>query len=514
MHRRPAPAPSPDLPAERAETGRVAEALGRLVGPIETYLKDTEGPFLAAGPGDGPPWLGPLPERGGGLDAVLADLSAAIPAGSIVSKPGFSGFITTGATTSGAAAQVAMAFAGGQRYGHHAFNALETLSLRWLADLCGLPSEMTGVSASGGSTANLLALGAARQAALERLGVDAAEDGVPVTFRGRIYASSGAHRTIHRSAAVLGMGRRGVAEVPVDADGRIRLDELEAVMARDAAAGVHPVAVVAIAGVTDTGSVDDIDGIVRVARRHGAWVHVDGAYGLIGNAAPSLRHLYRGIERADSWIVDPHKWLATGVGVAATFVRDGDVLRRAFAEGHAAYLEGSAVGQTPSIGLGPDGAGGERLGQLEDVDFAWADSSVELSSPPRGVMAWAVMRELGREGVIARVERHVGFARHLAARVEADPRLELLIRPQLSVVCFRHRHPDPAVEADPSRADDLTSAIHRRLQRETRLVPSTTVVNGRLAIRPCYINPRTTLAEVDGLADEVLRLGAELVAAR
>jgi aromatic-L-amino-acid decarboxylase len=289
-----------------------------------------------------------------------------------------------------------------------------------------------------------------------------------------------------------------VAEIPIDRDGRVRPDELQAAMAADRRAGVLPVAVVAIAGATDTGSVDRIDEVAAIAKRHGAWLHVDGAYGLVANASPDLAPLFEGVADADSWIVDPHKWLATGVGVAATFVRDEEVLTRAFAEGNAAYLEGSFHEDDPA-------AAGS---QFDTMGGRWADQSVELSSPPRGVLVWAVLREIGRRGVAARVERHVAFATLVADRARRDARLELLMDPQLSVVCFRYRPSRPSADADA-----INRAILDRLRRETGLVPSATVVDGSLALRPCFINPRTTEREAEGLVEAVIRFGDELTAA-
>ena len=482
-------------PPEPAEIGRFADAFARLSPAFEAWsAANADAPFrpYLAGPGD--PGTGDLPERGVGLDAMLDELATVVEHGSRISAPGFVGFITTGAATGGAAAMAATAVAGGQRYTVHAFNDLEHRSLRWLADLCGLPAGVTGVYSSGGSTAQLVGLGAARQAAYEHLGVDVAETGAPPAPRGRIYASVLAHRTVHRSAAVLGMGRQAVAHIPVDHDGRIRLDELEAAMAADARDGILPVAAVAIAGTTDTGSVDRIDEVVRIARRHGSWVHVDGAYGLFANASPGLAPLFAGVEDADSWIVDPHKWLATGVGVGATFVRDGGVLTRAFAEGDAAYLEGSFHEEVDPGGSQFDGMGGP-----------WADQGVELSAPPRGVAVWAVLREIGRAGVVARVERHVAFARSLAEEARRHPRLELLLDPQLSVVCYRYL-PPAGIDADA-----LNQRILDRLRSETFVAPSATSVNGLYAIRPCFINPRTTEREVDELAAAVVRFGDQLV---
>jgi aromatic-L-amino-acid decarboxylase len=206
-----------------------------------------------------------------------------------------------------------------------------------------------------------------------------------------------------------------------------------------------------------------------------------------------VRPLLEPVADADSAIVDPHKWLATGVGVGAAYVRDGAVLHRAFQEGESAYLEGTFTG-------GADGA--DPLSQFEDLGGPWADLAVELSAPPRGPAVWAVLREVGREGVRARVQRHRRYARHVAERARAHPRLELLDEPQLSIACFRYRPADASVDVDA-----LTARLLQRLRRETPYVPSSTVVHGRLALRPCYINPRTTLAEVDGLVDAVIRLG-------
>ena len=479
---------------EPAETRRFGEVLERLSPALDAFAADhATAPFPPYRPTAGDPGQGALPDDGVGLDATVDELAAIVRQGSRISAPGFVGFITTGASTSGAAALTATAFAGGQRYTLHAFNAVEHTSLRWLADLCGLPEGVTGVYSSGGSSANIIALGTARQAAYERRGHNVAEDGAPEGLPGRIYASALAHRTVHRAAAVLGLGRKAVVPIPVDGDGRAREAELEAALADDARAGVVPIAVVACAGATDTGSVDRIDRLGAVARRYGAWLHVDGAYGLVANASPRRGPLFAGVEDADSWIVDPHKWLATGVGVGATFVREAGVLTRAFAEGEAAYLEGS-------FREDPD----QAHSQFDAMGGPWGDQSLELSAPPRGIAVWAVLREIGRAGVVARVERHVAFAREVADRARAHPRLELLMEPQLSVVCYRYR-PAPGVDGD-----ELNRAILDRLRRETTVAPSGTEVGGRFAIRPCFINPRTTEREVAELVDAVVRFGDEL----
>ena len=481
-----------------AEVRRVDSALERLTPALERFLNANASQSFPAYPtGAVPSEAESLPWAGVGLDATIEELGLATEWGCRVSAPGFVGFITTGATTSSIAAHTAVAVAGGQRYMLHAFNALERTGLRWLAELCGIPASAAGVFTSGGSTANLVALGTARQAAYERLGVDVAADGQPPDRPGRIYASRRAHRTIHRSAAVLGLGRNAVREVPTDSRGRIDVRALNRAMGDDAQKGIVPIATVAVAGTTDTGSVDPIAEVVEVGRSHGSWVHIDGAYGLVANASPELAPLFEHVEDADSWIVDPHKWLATGLGVGAVFVRDEAVLTRAFAEGHAAYLEGS---------FAPTEIDGGS--QFDILSGRWADQGLELSAPPRGVLVWAVLREIGRAGVVRRVERHVAFARHVAERALTEDRLQLLLEPDLSIACFRY------VPVDGRDVDSLNGRILERLRRETPFIPTSTIVDGALAIRPCFINPRTTWAEVDGLVDAVVRIGDELTAAR
>jgi len=263
---------------------------------------------------------------------------------------------------------------------------------------------------------------------------------------------------------------------------------LRAAIAEDTRDGVVPVAVVGTAGTTDTGAIDPLADLAEVAREHGAWFHIDRAYRLVAAASPALRPAFAAVADADTVIVDPHKWLATGVGCAATYVRDAGSLLGAFAQGAAAYLEGSFSAEEH-----------DAVTQFDSIGIPYMDMSVELSAPSRGVLAWAVLRELGRAGVAARVDRHVGFARHLAQRARQHPRLELLLEPELSVVCFRYAASDP-----------VNAEILLRLRRTTRSTPTSTVIEGRLAIRPCFINPHTQLADVDALIDHVITIGDEL----
>ncbi len=432
-----------------------------------------------------------LPQQGIGLDATMRELvERVLPYGNRMSDPGFIGWITSGPTVAPTLAATATSFLSPQRYGITAFNLLEELSLEWLAELFGLDSRMKGVYSSGGSTANLVAMGGARQHAFSAVGLDPAVGGVD----GRalaLYASSEAHHTIARSAAVLGLGRRSIRPVPMDDRQRIRPDALEDLIDRDMKDGVLPVAVVASAGTTNTGAIDPIDRIGQICAERGIWFHVDGAYGLPGSLDERISNRYAGLERADSAIVDPHKWLGAPVGIAATFVRDRSILFDAFTQEPAAYLDGTFV------------ADDEVQTTFESMGIPYSEFGVELSAPSRGVQVWAILKELGVEGVRHRVKTDNDFATYTAQFASEHPRLESLTRPELSIACFRY------VDKSIEDLNSFNQQVLVEVRRRSRYIVSSTVVNGNYAIRPCYINARTTQAHVDEFLNLVVEVGDE-----
>lgn len=470
----------------------LADDLARIGTQLDDLLRGEHGDAAARYDDWSSVLAGPLPERGVGTEAVLGELERdVIPNGMRLAEPGWWGFITVAPEPLPTVAATAAMIASPQRYTITAFNRLEELSLDWLAELCGLDQAMKGVYSSGGSVANLVALGAARQAALERLHVDPAADGI-AGHKLALYTSTEAHHTVQRSAAVLGIGRANVREIPTDRRQRLDVDALRAAIAADVAAGVVPVAVVAAAGTTNTGAIDPLRAAGEIAREHGAWFHVDGAYGLPAILDERVADLYDGLALADSVIVDPHKWLCAPVGIAATFVRDRSLLQRAFTQGPADYLEGSFTDSS------------DVRVSVDSMGIPYADFAVELSAPARGVVVWSILRQLGREGVRDRVRRDNDLARHLADRVRESDCLELLAEPVLSICCFRY------ADDEVDDLDAFNAALFRRLVQETDYLPSSTVVNGNFALRPCFINPRTKRRHVDGLVEAVTRIGREL----
>lgn len=443
---------------------------------------------------------GPLPEHGEGADATLqVFLDHLVDNPAPLSTPHFWAWITSGPLTTPSVVAAGAAVAAPQRGALTPWNFLEEQSLEWLGELCGLPAHLKGLYSSGGSTANLVALGAARQWAYEQIGIDPARDGVMTGTeagtvpRPTIYSSEQVHHTINRSAGVLGLGRSAMRIVPVTSDRTLDVDALRAQLAADVADGCLPVAIVGIAGTTDTGVIDPLDEIADVAQEFGVWFHVDGAYGLPGILDPRVTERYRGVERADSVIVDPHKWLNAPVGVAATFVRDRGLLYRAFTQEPAAYLTGTWSDEGVEV-------------SLDEMGIPYSDFGVELSAPPRGVQVWAILRELGRAGVRARVVADNDLARQVQAFAQTDPALEVLSPAVLSICCLRYRGRDGTVPD----LDAVNRMIIRRLLRETPFVISSTEVDGAYALRPCFINARTTPQHVADFMATVVRLGDEL----
>jgi len=479
-----------------ASTDGLSEAVAELLPALEQFIR-FEGKDPAGRRSLWKPALDePLPLQGAGPQAVLETLrSLVIPNGLRLGAPGFSGWVLTMPSTVPAAAHFAGMISAPDHGWTTAANFIEELALRWLRELLGLPDSYEGVFTSGGSVANLVGLGAARQHACERLGLDAAGEGLHALPRARAYAGENAHRSVHRALGVLGLGRQSLQVVPSTDQGVLDVAALSEAIRRDQRAGLVPIAVIGVAGDVNTGAVDPIEAVAGIAHDHGIWFHVDGAYGAFGILDERVRPLFGEFRGVDSLVVDPHKWMAAPVGCGAVFVRDRDLLSRTFTMEPAEYLEEEPPSERDLS---------SPFDELPPIHHF----ALELSAPSRGLAVWAVLKEIGVAGLAARVGRHLDCARRVADRVRVTEELELLAEPVLSVCCFRFR---PPAITDEERLALLNNEIARRVRARGRCVPSTTRVGRRLAIRPAFINPRTTLADADALVDEVLAAGRSLV---
>ncbi|GJG88932.1 amino acid decarboxylase [Gemmatimonadetes bacterium T265] len=438
------------------------------------------------------------PAAGEGPDAVLDRFArdvAPYPFGN--GHPRFFGWVNSPPAVMGVVgAALAAAMNPSVAGGNHAAVWVERQVTEWMKALLGFPADGMGLLVSGGSAAAITALAVARHRACARRGWDVRAEGLPLVVDGRprhllVYKSAEGHGCNQKAAELLGLGRANVREVPVDAALRMRPDALDAMLGADAAAGHAPVAVVASAGTVNTGAVDPLAAIADVCARRGVWLHVDGAYGapaalLAGPSAPDGLPAedcaaLAALGRADSVAVDAHKWLYVPVDAGLVLVRDAGAMRDAFSL-VPPYLrtDGNAHGVQ-----GPP----------------WlAEYGAEQTRPFRGLKVWMAMRHLGMEGYRALVARDVALARHWAARVRAEPEMELWEPQGLSIVCFR-----AAPEALDGPAVD---ALNRRVLRDVQLggagFLSSTVLGGRFWLRACVVNPRATAADVDAVLDAVL----------
>ena len=425
-------------------------------------------------------WEQQLPERGDGTLAALTELAGRARASATrASGPRFFHFVTGGTTPAALGAdwltaaydQNAFAYPGSPFAGR-----LEQVAVSWLRQLFELPEEMGGVLTTGATMANFVALAAARNWWAERLGADVEERGLTELPAPVILTSGYVHASVVQAVGMLGMGRGNIERLARDDVGRLDVDALE----RRLAAAETPAIVVANAGEVNAGDFDPISDMAELSERHGAWLHVDGAFGLFARVAPSARGLAAGVERADSVICDGHKWLNVPYDCGFTFVRDPERLPRALNFG-APYLPSSDESR-PSFGfLAP-----------------------ENSRRARSLAVWATLRAYGRDGYRDMVERHLALAQRLAATVDAAPDLERLADVPLNIVCFRVKPPGVPEE----ELDELNRRVGEAVLADGRVFAGTTVYAGKVALRPAIVNWQSGDADVDLLVDVVRELAA------
>lgn len=348
---------------------------------------------------------------------------------------------------------------------------LERTVVRWMADAIGC-SGFSGSLTLGGSSANLMGLCMAREAK-----APANQTGA---HGGVIYCSSEVHMSIPKAAALLGLGHDSVRLIPVDGAFRMSGDTLRATIGEDLKRGLKPIAVIASAGTTATGSIDPISEIADVCEEHGLWLHVDGAYGAL--AALAIPDAFRGIEYADSLSLDPHKWLYQPTGCGCLLYRDPAAARTAFSH---------------------SGEYARSLSEDSIEGFAVFEESIELSRPFRALALWLSLRYHGLNAFAESIAEDLRLAQVLAGAIDTEPLLERLAPVALSAVCFRHRGP----AEDPN---GLNRAILERVIRRGRVYLSNANIHDQFALRACIVNHRSTEEDVRLIVSEVLDAAREV----
>ena len=362
---------------------------------------------------------------------------------------------------------------------------VEEQVLDTLKHAMGWPASGSGILTSGASLANLIGLAAARDRAVHRLtGLDAGaagllEAGARLTF----YTSASAHNSVDRAIRLLGLGTDQLRRVPVDDAWRMDLQALRDAIAQDREAGAVPAAIVGTAGTVDQGAIDPLDALADLAAEQGMWLHVDGAFGAVAALSPALRPLVSGMERADSLAFDLHKWMHVPIEAGCVLVRDPAHHKRPFAA-PAAYLAPLARG-------------------LAAVDDWFFEFGPQLTRGFRALKSWFFLMHHGTDKLGRLVEQNVRQTQRLAALMDAHPRLEILARGPLCVLCFRYRAPD----MDPATLDRFNQELLGDLQESGRAQVTATRVGGSFTLRLALTNHRTRDGDLTGFLEDLVALG-------
>lgn len=420
-----------------------------------------------------------LPREGVDVADIYREFSeyiAPYTAGNV--HPGFMGWVNGGGTAVGMLAEMLAAGLNANVAGRDQIPIdVERQIVLWARQMFGFPDTASGIFVTGTSMANLMGILVARSA---RIGPSVRQRGL--LDRGACliaYTSVATHGCIAQAMDFAGFGTDALRRIPVDRRHRIDAGALRAQIAADRAAGLEPFLVIGSAGTVDIGAIDDLAALHGVCRDEKLWLHIDGAFGALGVLSPEIAPRLAGIESADSIAFDFHKWGQVPYDAGFLLVRDGEQHRRTFAA-PVAYLRR----ETRGLAAGSP----------------WpCDYGLDMSRSFRALKTWFTLKAYGTERLGAMIARTCALARGLEAKIAAEPKLELLAPVQLNIVCFRYRADD---------ADRVNAEIVASLHESGIAAPSTTMLDGRLAIRAAIVNHRTGMRDIEALVSAVLAFGA------
>lgn len=393
--------------------------------------------------------------------------------------PGFMGWVHGGGTPVGMLAEMLAAGLNANLGGRdHAPIEIERQVVEWIRELFNFPETASGLFVTGTSMANLIGVLIARTA---MLGTDVRHKGIAVNGQQLVaYSSSSAHVSIAQAMDIAGFGCDALRMIPTNEQHQMDIAALELAIAEDREAGMTPFFIAATVGTVDVGAIDNLQAIAKLCQREHIWFHVDGAYGALAMLAPDIAPRLEGIECADSIAFDFHKWGQVPYDAGFILVRDGELHHSTFSSSPA-YLKqksrGMAAGSPWPCDFGPD-----------------------LSRGFRALKTWFTVKVYGKDKLGQVISHTCALAQYMKGRVETEPCLELLAPVALNIVCFRYRSAD---------ADRVNADLVIALQESGIAAPSTTTINGQLAIRAAIVNHRTTTSDIDALIDATLALGAK-----
>ena len=413
-----------------------------------------------------------LPEQGQALDQVIEGLVAELlPHANYNPNPNYAAYITGSGNKAAALAELAKSFLNqnGLKWNSSPIAAeLERLVLQWIAEFLNLPHHAEGFLTSCGSTANYYALHFALARAVPDFQTQGLRQAPPLA----IYQSDQTHSSVVRAAYFLGLGTEALRTIPTGADHRMDLRALESQLEADRQAGIIPLALVANAGSTNTGVVDDLQGMAKLAQHYGAWYHVDGAYGLPARGVAEFASFFAGAELADSVTINPHKWLYVPFEVSTVLLREAPPVF----QGTPSYLK--------------------DLTAVQRHDLSTA--TIELSKEFRALKVWFTFRYYGAERLREAIRHDVALIQHVAHRLEASQEFEVLGPHPLSILCFRLALPEFMPQEEKNRRNQ---AFLAHLQAEGHLFMIGTEIFGKYCLRLCFVSLTRTEADANGMVD-------------
>jgi glutamate/tyrosine decarboxylase-like PLP-dependent enzyme len=367
-------------------------------------------------------------------------------------------------------------------------NYVEKQVLGWFKQLFGYPTNSSGLLTSGCSASNLIALAVARNAMAE---IDLRKSGLcSIPRRMVLYGSVEAHSSLQKAIEILGLGQESLRKVPVNGRFEIDLASLTSMIENDRKRDLLPFCVIGAAGTTNTGAVDDLEGLAYICRQENLWFHVDGAFGAWAAISPASKHLVAGMEKADSLAFDLHKWMYLPYDIGCVLVKDEAKHRQAF----------SLTPEYLAHGTGDRG--------LTGVDIPWlSDYGFQLSRSFPSLKAWMSIRASGIKKFGRMIQQNIDQAHYLEKLVLSEPELELALPVSLNVVCFRYFDQTLSL----AELNELNKRIEIELQESGTAVLSTVVLKGRNYLHAAITNHRSKYRDFEILVDEVQSLGAALL---
>lgn len=434
---------------------------------------------------------GSLPQKGAAFDDVLDEINTKVIANSTMNiSPHFLAYFTGGANQAAIPAEMIAAALNQNMLKWHcspAATEMERQVVRWICEFIGYPSTAGGSIMTGGSQANFEGLAVARKIQSERLGIQDKQALQNI----RIYVSSEGHSSIDKAAEALGIGKDNVIKIQPKEDHTIDCGQLINCIKEDKKAGKIPFCIVGNAGTVNTGAVDPLDKLAEICGENNLWFHIDAAYGGPAAGTKKYGHLFKGLDKGDSLVMDPHKWLYIPFEAGCLLVKDQRHLRDTFSM-LPDYLRSNAEGR----------------GRFDYLEYTFA-----LTRSFKSLKIWTTFKVYGADRIRDSIESDIDKIHHLANLIDRAEDFERLTPVRLSVVCFRFRTDDKMAWDDEEFLDDLNRRILDEAERDGRFFVTGTKAKGKTAIRAACINHRTTREDMESLLSIIREIGKKIMTA-